>query len=361
MTPARSLALAFTLSAMIGAGPGDASDIPELAAGIRQVQDGEFEAALLTLDGAIQRLRTMPDRTHDLATAYVHLGVAYLGLGQEGLATAKFRQALRQEPGLQLTAGEFSARTLRVFAAAREAELRAATLTRDAKKSKGKGGLILLALGGVAAAGTALAIVRERENTPPTASIAIAPEGQGILNITRFSFTATASDAENDPLSYAWDFGDGQTASGTQATHLYTTAGEKRVVLTVRDGLATTTASAAVTIRDLSGTWRIAGTAFDGVTEYRIAQPPGGTSVAVTVVFPGDTAPGTGSLVDPRDFKVLYSNPDFATGARWCNYAFSGTVNAALQSMGGTLTCVRPGPPTCTCDGQQQPVTLTRQ
>ncbi|HRK62443.1 MAG TPA: PKD domain-containing protein [Candidatus Omnitrophota bacterium] len=42
-------------------------------------------------------------------------------------------------------------------------------------------------------------------------------------------------DAENDGLSYAWDFGDGEKAEGAKVTHVYKQAGEYTARLTVTD------------------------------------------------------------------------------------------------------------------------------
>jgi chitodextrinase len=44
------------------------------------------------------------------------------------------------------------------------------------------------------------------------------------------------SDADGDPLTYAWDFGDGSTSREAQPTHTYTTAGLHTVRVTVTDG-----------------------------------------------------------------------------------------------------------------------------
>ncbi|PZF82474.1 PKD domain-containing protein [Jiangella anatolica] len=49
-------------------------------------------------------------------------------------------------------------------------------------------------------------------------------------------FTATATDPEgDDPLTYAWVFGDGGTASGATASHTYTEAGTYDATVTVTD------------------------------------------------------------------------------------------------------------------------------
>ncbi|MBC3846582.1 VCBS repeat-containing protein [Winogradskyella echinorum] len=51
------------------------------------------------------------------------------------------------------------------------------------------------------------------------------------------NFDASASiDADNDPLTYSWDFGDGNTASGVTTSHIFTTSAEFTVTLTVSDG-----------------------------------------------------------------------------------------------------------------------------
>ncbi|WP_246615057.1 PKD domain-containing protein [Agarivorans litoreus] len=55
------------------------------------------------------------------------------------------------------------------------------------------------------------------------------------------SFDASSSsDAENNTLSYQWDFSDGYTDTGVTADHDYGAAGSYAVVLTVSDGLLAT-------------------------------------------------------------------------------------------------------------------------
>src|SRR5829696_5412403 len=73
------------------------SPAADLAVGIERVREGDFEGGLLTLDGAARRLVSDGGPAKDLAQAYLHLGVAYLGLRQDALANAKLRHALRQD------------------------------------------------------------------------------------------------------------------------------------------------------------------------------------------------------------------------------------------------------------------------
>jgi PKD repeat protein len=64
-------------------------------------------------------------------------------------------------------------------------------------------------------------------------------------------FTNRSSDLDGDVLESSWDFGDGFTSSDANPTHLYTTAGEFTVTLTVTDpaGLASEPKHESITVR----------------------------------------------------------------------------------------------------------------
>ncbi len=49
-------------------------------------------------------------------------------------------------------------------------------------------------------------------------------------------FSASANDVDGDPLTYAWDFGDGTTDDGAQVTHTYNSVGVFIATVTVNDG-----------------------------------------------------------------------------------------------------------------------------
>ncbi len=74
-------------------------------------------------------------------------------------------------------------------------------------------------------------------NTPPVANA-----GSDLLSCvnSEVEFDATDSfDADNDKLTYTWDFGDGVSVKGLKVKHIYKDTGVYRVVLTVKDSSVT--------------------------------------------------------------------------------------------------------------------------
>ena len=99
---------------------GMAADVDtDLATGVRQAQEGDFENAVTTLDSVVRRLTGQPSRAKDLARAYTYLSIAYLGLSQEQTAKAKFLEAWKAEPNMELSPREFPPRILEFFEEAR--------------------------------------------------------------------------------------------------------------------------------------------------------------------------------------------------------------------------------------------------
>ncbi len=66
-------------------------------------------------------------------------------------------------------------------------------------------------------------------SSPPQASASSAGAGQAV------TFTAAASDPNNDPLIYSWAFDDGFIGGGAAVTHAFATAGTHSATLTVTD------------------------------------------------------------------------------------------------------------------------------
>jgi glucose/arabinose dehydrogenase len=72
-------------------------------------------------------------------------------------------------------------------------------------------------------------------NEPPVA-VGSATPSVGVAPFTASFSSAGSSDPDNDPLGYAWDFGDGGSATGPSSSHTYVTPGSLSAVLTVTDG-----------------------------------------------------------------------------------------------------------------------------
>src|SRR5687767_6805097 len=114
----RLAAVAIMVTAALVASRTEAAEqSTALEAAIRDVREGEFERAMVSLDLVIRDL-TARKEVGLLARAHLFMGAAYLGLGEAGLAQARFIQALRVDPGLQADPAEHPLRVMRAFDAA---------------------------------------------------------------------------------------------------------------------------------------------------------------------------------------------------------------------------------------------------
>ncbi len=105
-------------------------------------------------------------------------------------------------------------------------------------------------------------------NQPPQVSIA-ASAVSGVAPLL-INFTASASDPDGSIVSYKWDFGDGQSASGASVSHTYQSAGAftARVAVTDNSG-ATVVASISVTVSAAAN------------TVVRVTYPNGGETLLI--------------------------------------------------------------------------------
>ncbi len=143
-------------------------------------------------------------------------------------------------------------------------------------------------------------------NNPPVASaggpyagsedVAIVFDGSG------------SSDPDGDPLSYAWDFGDGATGAGISPIHAYPYGGTFNVTLTVADGQGgADTDSTTVTLAE--------------VNDQPVAAPGGpyGGSVGVPIAFDGsgsfDPDNQDGTTANDQTLAYMWNFGDGATGS----------------------------------------------
>ncbi|CAM2005717.1 M6 family metalloprotease domain-containing protein [Acanthopleuribacter pedis] len=98
------------------------------------------------------------------------------------------------------------------------------------------------------AAGTTMTASTTPSNQAPTAAFSSQVSDLSV------SFTNNASDSDGSIASYAWTFGDGNSATSANPSHTYASAGTYTVTLTVTDNDgASDSASASVTVTEPSG------------------------------------------------------------------------------------------------------------
>jgi len=184
---ALGLSLALALSPTLTAAEAPPTD-PDIVKGINLVDDGDFDSAILILDGAARRLATDPKKVKELSQAYLYLGIAYVGKGHEAAAKAKFREALAQIKDITLSPDKFPPKVIDVFEAARSESSQTAKAAAPApapakKKGGSKKGLLIGA--GVAVAGgvgAALALGGGNGSPPTTLPVQTPPPFNGTLN-----------------------------------------------------------------------------------------------------------------------------------------------------------------------------------
>ena len=90
---------------------------------------------------------------------------------------------------------------------------------------------------------------------PPVNAIPVAAITSSTTGLTASVDGTGSTDSDGTISGYAWNFGDGGTATGATATHTYATAGTYTVTLTVTDnGGATGTTTKTVTVTAAPGT-----------------------------------------------------------------------------------------------------------
>jgi hypothetical protein len=146
--------LAFALlTAPAGGAPAASQD---LASGVRQVQEGDFETAVVTLQAVTRALAGQTARRLELAQAYLYLGIAHVALDQPEPANAAFKAALAQNKSLRLSEERFSPKVIAAFEAARREAETPAGAPEAGEASRGRP-LLWVALGGAAAGAVVLA------------------------------------------------------------------------------------------------------------------------------------------------------------------------------------------------------------
>jgi PKD repeat protein len=88
-----------------------------------------------------------------------------------------------------------------------------------------------------AAARTVALVLTPSNPSAPNGAFTNTPSAPALYETVTFDASATSDDGALcfDVCTYAWDFGDGSTATGRTATHAFSTSGPRTIALTVRD------------------------------------------------------------------------------------------------------------------------------
>ena len=157
-------------------------------------------------------------------------------------------------------------------------------------------------------------------NAPPKAAFTAA-----VAKLSVAVDATTSSDSDGTVASYAWDFGDGSTATGATTSHTYVDAGDHTLRLTVtdNDGAKDTTTRAVTTTANVAPTAAFTST-VDGPTVAVDASTSSDTdgTVASYVWDFGDGASGTGrtashtyAAVGDYAVKLTVTDDGAATGS----------------------------------------------
>jgi hypothetical protein len=150
--------------AMQGAGTAESG----VATGVRQVEQGDYAGAVVSLESAIARLRGDPARVRLLVQADIQLAVAQVALDHTAQAVQAFSEVLTLDPDIRLDEDRFSPKVLGALQAAREQAARRSG--SPVRKSSSGRKAALIGGGAVVAGGVTVLAVRGGGDSLPTFS-----------------------------------------------------------------------------------------------------------------------------------------------------------------------------------------------
>lgn len=213
--------------------------------------------------------------------------------------------------------------------------------------------LICLALAALVSSCTNPSPAPPASNNPPTAALTANATGQAGVAL---AFTSRSSDPDGDPLTLAWDFGDGLRGGGLSIAHVYSKAGVYNVKLTASDGkggsafaakTVTVAASGVVAGPALNVTGTISdatGAALGGVTVELDGANLGSSDALGKVTVSVPTGIPINLVLTKTGFANGFAALEFPIGSNASNADFKATLlaRAAAQplnaSTGGMIT-----------------------
>jgi len=159
------------------------------------------------------------------------------------------------------------------------------------------------------------------QKQPPVARFVLSPSTQEVGKSMSFD-GSSSSDSDGTIMGYAWDFGDGGTASGVTSSHTYASAGTLTVKLTVTDNdglINSTTLPVTVTSPPKLGSININGGASSTNT------------TAVTLSLDASSSSGVSQMRFSNDNVGWSDWQAYAAFASWTLSAGDGTKTVYVQ------------------------------
>ncbi|AOT03012.1 PKD domain-containing protein [Arthrobacter sp. U41] len=181
-------------------------------------------------------------------------------------------------------------------------------------------------------------------DTAPVASFTASPTSGTVPLTVNFTDTSTGS-----PTSWAWDFGDGGTATTQNPSHVYDTAGSYTAKLTATNSAGATSSTKTITVNPASTSpginARSSTTAFSATATgtVSLAAPAGRTAGDVLVAsFTADKNP---TVAVPAGWTAIVNGLSIGGGARVFSYyrvvgsadptSYTWTLSTAMKWGGG--------------------------
>lgn len=199
-------------------------------------------------------------------------------------------------------------------------------------------------------AGHSVTVIQSSALLPVLTGV-LASDTLGLQSATQITFSPQgASDPGGEPLSFTYDFGDGQTSTLTPATHVFNSSGTFNVRLTVTNSNGgSAMASTQVTIKSVTGQW--AGTMTcppsrcGSLVQFPITidAKQSGSTVTGTSVQLGETCTfSIGTVSTPRQvyFGQLLGCSLVQSNFGGCFGSLDSSLNRLLpDTRGESLTC----------------------
>ena len=186
-------------------------------------------------------------------------------------------------------------------------------------------------------------------NQPPSASFMATPISGPSPLVVQFD-ASVSMDPEGGPLSFDWDFGDGQTGAGRTPSHTYTRAGAYTVALTVTDDRGSSDSlvrTNCITVSDSSANKYALVIHIEG-QGTAVMSPPGGSytpgAVVIVTATPSEGwgfSEWSGDLASPDNPVSITMNSPKSLSATFTQAGFtqSGNSDPVVRSGGSGGGC----------------------